>query len=424
MEGSLDLTVVRNFAIALAIGALVGLEREKKKEIEGDIGVGGLRTFILVAMTGAVSAWMSQSLSSPLVFVAALLAVAAGVVGGYVVQAGKNPRFYGMTTEVAAVAVCLLGGLCMVGYAEIAVALGIATSAVLAFKEPMHRLVGKIATEDIYAGVKLLIASFIVLPLLPDRTVDPWGAINPYKLWLLVILISALSLVGYVAVRWLGPERGTAITGLAGGLASSTAVTLTFAKQSRVEPYESSTLALGILVAWLVMAVRIVVLVAIANVDLLPWATPPFAAAAVATLVLAAVAWRRGVAEDKALPHPVPVKNPFSLTEAAKFALLFASILLVVRLVQTYAPGRGLYPVAALAGLTDVDAITLSMAGYAAEGNDPRTATIAIAIAAIANTVVKGGYVLAVGAPPLKRQIAVATVVISAAIALGLLFLR
>lgn len=424
MDAALDLIVVRNFAIALAIGALVGLEREKKKELEGDIGVGGLRTFILVAMTGAASAWMSTSLESPLVFVAALIAVAAGVVGGYVVQAGKNPRFYGMTTEVAAVVVCLLGGLSMIGYAGIAVALGIATSAVLAFKEPMHRLVGRIATEDIYAGVKLLIASFIVLPLLPDRTIDPWGAINPYKLWLLVVLISALSLIGYVAVRWLGPERGTAITGLAGGLASSTAVTLTFARQSRDEPHESSTLALGILIAWFVMAARVVVLVAIANAALLAWVIPPFAAAAGMTLALAAIAWRKGVAGERAQRHPLPVRNPFSLTEAVKFAALFAAILLGVRLVQTYAPGRGIYAVAALAGLTDVDAITLSMAGYAGEGNDPRTAAIAIAIAAIANTLVKGGYVVAVGAPPLKRMTTVATIAIVGATAAGLLLVR
>ncbi len=181
MGDMLDLLVIRNFAIALAIGALVGLEREKKKEIEGDIGVGGLRTFILIAMTGAVGGWLTQVLGSPWILIAALLAVALGVVAGYAIQGLRNPRFYGMTTEVAAVVVCLLGGVCLLGHPEIAVALGIATSAVLAFKEPLHRLVAKIGTDDIYAGVKLLVASFIVLPLLPDRAIDPWGAINPLE---------------------------------------------------------------------------------------------------------------------------------------------------------------------------------------------------------------------------------------------------
>jgi uncharacterized membrane protein (DUF4010 family) len=420
----LDLLVFRNFAIALAIGALVGLEREKKKELEGDIGVGGLRTFILIAMTGAVGGWMSQVVGSPWILVAALLAVAAGVVAGYVVQGLRNPRFYGMTTEVAAVVVCLLGSACMLGYPEVAIALGIATSAVLAFKEPLHRLVARIGTEDIYAGVKLLIASFIVLPLLPDRTVDPWGAINPYKLWLLVVLISAISLVGYVAVRWLGPGRGTAVTGLAGGIVSSTAVTLTFAKQSRSEPHEASTLSLGILIAWLVMAVRIVVLVAIVDVTLVPTILPPLVGAAVATLAMAGLAWRQSVTEATAHPQEVPLKNPFSLTEAIKFALFFAAVLLVVRLVELYAPGRGFYAVAALAGLTDVDAITLSMTRYAGESGDARTAALAIAIGALSNTLVKGGYVVALGAPALRRRIVVATAVIAAAVVIGMLLVR
>ncbi len=421
MADSLELLVFRNFAIALAIGALVGLEREKKKELEGDIGVGGLRTFILIAMTGAVGGWLSQVLGSPWVLIAALLAVAAGVVAGYAIQGLRNPRFYGMTTEVAAVVVCLLGGVCMLGYPEVAIALGIATSAVLAFKEPLHRLVARIGTEDIYAGVKLLIASFIVLPLLPDRAVDPWGAINPYKLWLLVVLISALSLVGYVAVRWLGPERGTAVTGLFGGVVSSTAVTLTFAKQSRNEPHEASTFSLGILIAWFVMAVRIVVLVAIVDAALVPAILPPFIGAGVATLAMAGLAWRRSVTEETAHPQEVPLKNPFSLTEAIKFALFFAAVLLVVRLVELYAPGRGFYAVAALAGLTDVDAITLSMTRYAGESGDARTAALAIAIAALSNTLVKGGYVVALGAPALRRQIVVATVAIAAAVVIGML---
>jgi len=420
----LDLLVIRNFAIALAIGALVGLEREKKKELEGDIGVGGLRTFILIAMTGAVGGWLSQVVGSPWILVAALLAVAAGVVAGYAIQGLRNPRFYGMTTEVAAVVVCLLGSVCLLGYPEVAIALGITTSAVLAFKEPLHRLVARIGTEDIYAGVKLLIASFIVLPLLPDRTVDPWGAINPYKLWLLVVLISAISLVGYVAVRWLGPERGTAVTGFFGGVVSSTAVTLTFAKQSRSEPHEASTFSLGILIAWLVMAVRIVVLVAIVDATLVPTILPPFIGAALATLAMAGLAWRQSVTEELAHAQEVPLKNPFSLTEAIKFALFFAAVLLVVRLVELYAPGRGFYAVAALAGLTDVDAITLSMTKYAGESGDARTAALAIAIGALSNTLVKGGYVVVLGAPELRRRIIVATVVIAVAVVIGMLLVR
>ena len=145
----------------------------------------------------------------------------------------EHDEQHGLTSEMAAIAVFLLGAMAVAGEAELAVALGVVTSAVLAFKQPLHGAVRRLDTQDVFAGLKLLIASFIVLPLLPDTTIDPWQAINPYKLWLLVVLISALSLAGYVAVRWLGSTHGSAITGLAGGLVSSTATTLNFARSSR-----------------------------------------------------------------------------------------------------------------------------------------------------------------------------------------------
>ena len=128
----------------------------------------------------------------------------------------------------------------MLGDQALAMGVGVITAAVLAYKQPLHGFVEKLGWDDVYAGVRLLIATFIALPLLPDRAIDPWGALNPYKLWLLVILISSLSLVGYVLTRWLGPTRGAALTGLTGGLVSSTAVTLSFSKEAREKPQEAT----------------------------------------------------------------------------------------------------------------------------------------------------------------------------------------
>jgi hypothetical protein len=233
MPSGPDARLVWGLAAALLIGALVGIEREKNKTESGDVGIGGVRTFILFALSGATAAWLSERLASPWVFVVALIGVAAMAVAGYLAQARVKPRSLGLTTEIASVFVYLLGGACVVGYVEVALALGVAASAILAYKQPLHDLVASLGTEDIEAGVKLLVATFIVLPLLPREAVDPWGAIEPHTVWLLVILIAGLSLVGYVATRALGPERGAAVTGLAGGLVSSTAVTLAFARQSR-----------------------------------------------------------------------------------------------------------------------------------------------------------------------------------------------
>jgi len=411
-----DARLVWGLTAAVLIGALVGIEREKSKAQSGNVGIGGVRTFILFSLTGAVAAWLSQILGSAWIFVAALGGVSALAVAGYLVQARARPGAVGLTTETAAVGVCLLGGACVVGYFQVALALGIAISAVLAYKQPLHALVAKLASDDIEAGVKLLVASFIVLPLLPREAIDPWGAIRPYSLWLLVVLIAALSLVGYVATRALGPGRGTAATGLAGGLASSTAVTLSFARRSREEGGATDdALAGGLLVAWGVMWVRMVVLAAFVHAPLMRALLLPFGALAAVTLGLAGLFLVRTRTEERKVGGAVALRNPFSLTSAIQFALLFAVVLLVVKVVQRNLPGQGYYVVAALAGLTDVDAITLSMATLVRDGGtDMARATGAIIVAGLTNTAVKGGLVVALASAALRRRALVATTLLLA----------
>jgi uncharacterized membrane protein (DUF4010 family) len=320
------LTFAVNFATAVLLGALVGIEREKRKAEEGETsGTAGLRTFTLLALLGAAAAWLSRSTSSPWILAVALLIVGAFVVAGYFVAARANPESTGLTTEVAAVVVFLLGAMVMFGHQELAIGLGVVTAAVLAYKQPLHSFVDKLGWDDVYAGLRLLIATFIALPLLPNKPIDPWGALNPYSLWLLVILISSLSLVGYVLTRMLGPARGTALTGLTGGLVSSTAVTLSFAKEGRDNPQNAGALTCGILLAWAVMLVRVIVLVAVVNRAPLAHVLVPFAVMAVVVGAFAAVLYFRGGSKDGTVAkRDLNVQNPFSLTAAAKFAALFA----------------------------------------------------------------------------------------------------
>lgn len=403
---------LRAFATALFIGALVGIEREKRQSDAPARGIGGLRTFILFAEAGAIAAWLSQAPGQSWIFAAVGACATALVIAGYLAAVRARPDDIGLTTEVAALVVFLLGGLAVVGNPALAVALAIATSAILAFKQPMHAGVERIGRDDLYAGLKLLVATFIVLPVLPDRTVDPWGALNPYRMWWLVILISGLSLIGYVATRWLGSGRGVPLTGLFGGVVSSTAVTLSFARRSRDEPDDAAladALAAGILLAWAVMFVRVAVEVSVVHPALLSELAVPLGALALASGIAAAIAYQRA---DRT-PQPdgdVPLHNPFSLMAAIRFASIFAVVLLVVSLVQHYAPGRGLYGVAALAGLTDVDAITLSMAGTARDGSVPgATAAGAILVAAITNTLVKLALAVGLGGGALARRLGAAT---------------
>jgi uncharacterized membrane protein (DUF4010 family) len=403
------LATAGDFAIALLLGALVGIEREKRKSEEDDTGhIAGLRTFTLLALLGAVAGWLSRETSSPWMLATALLTVGAFVTAGYFVNAKPGPDAKGLTTEVAAPIVFLLGAMVMLGHQAVAIGLGVVTAAVLAYKQPLHGFVERLGWDDVYAGVRLLIATFIALPLLPDRAIDPWGALNPYKLWLLVILISSLSLVGYVLTRWLGPARGAALTGLTGGLVSSTAVTLSFSREARDNPQNKAALACGILLSWAVMFVRVLVLVAVVNRALLTQVLVPFAVmAAVIGGCAAFLYFRGGSADGTAAKGELHLRNPFSLIEAAKFAALFAVVLLATKFVQAHFPPSGLYAVAALAGLTDVDAITLSMAEFAQSG-EAGVAVIAIVIAALSNTLVKCGMAFVVAGTALGKPLLIA----------------
>jgi uncharacterized membrane protein (DUF4010 family) len=414
MPPVVNVEAVWNFATALLIGAMLGIERERHRREHDEQTIGGLRTFILFTLIGALGGWLTLTLDSPWILAAALLAALAPVIAGYAISARTQPDALGLTTELAAVAAFLLGAMTTLGYRELAVGLGVAVAAVLAYKQPLHSIVDRLDREDVYAGLRLLIATFIVLPLLPDQPVDPWGVLRPRSLWMLVLLISSLSLVGYVATRLLGAGRGIPLTGLTGGLVSSTAVTLAFSRQSREAAYADAVpaLASGILLAWGVMFVRVIVEVLVVNRALLPALALPFGAMALVTVI--AAWWLRRSTSPAAHAQDVPLRNPFSLTEAAKFAAFFALVLLIVKLVQTYAPGRGLYFVAALAGTTDVDAITLSMAQYARNGS-VAVAAQAITVAALANTLIKTAMVASLGSRTLRKPILLAAVAVVAA---------
>jgi uncharacterized membrane protein (DUF4010 family) len=416
MECQELLDIALNFATAILLGALIGIEREKRKEEGHDAsGIAGLRTFTLIALFGAAAGWLSHQTASPWVLAGGLLIVGTFVVAGYFVAARTDPESTGLTTEIAAVIVFLLGAMVMLGFSALAVGLGVVTAAVLAYKRPLHGFVDKLGWDDVYAGLTLLIATFIALPLLPDEPIDPWGALNPYTLWLLVILISSLSLVGYVLTRLLGTARGTALTGLTGGLVSSTAVTLSFAKDARDKPKTAPALACGILLSWAVMFARVIVLVAAVNGALLTHVVLPFTVMTVVVGGFAAYQYFASSSKNgKAAKSSVTVRNPFSLVAAAKFAALFAVVLLAVKIVQQNFPPSGLYAVAALSGLVDVDAITLSMAELAKSG-DASVAVVSMVITAIANTITKCAMAFAIAGAALGRPLLAATIATLAA---------
>jgi len=415
----MDATLV-GFVIALLIGALIGIEREKTQRQSGQESATGIRTFILIAQAGAIAAWLSREASQPLVFVAIGVVSAALVLAGYRAHVNKVPGAFGLTTEFAAVVTYLLGGVALFGYPRLAVGLAIVTSTVLAFRNILHGVVERIGWADIFAALKLLIVIFIVLPVVPREPVDPWGVLNPYTMTWLVIMIAGLSLLGYVIARWLGPGRGAVVTGLAGGLVSSTAVTLSLSRRSADtrDAAAGAAFAGGILLAWAVMFVRVIVEAFVVNSALARHLVVPMGVMALFATAGAILSLRAG-GRVNGTGKSLVLKNPFSLSFAVKFALLFAAVTVVANRAQELVSERAVYAVAAIAGLTDVDAITLSMAREVDHAS-PSTAITAITIAVLANTLVKTGLVWWLGSRALLARILPTALVIVAGAAVSL----
>jgi len=284
--------------------------------------------------------------------------------------------------------------------------IAVASGGVLALKDWLHRLARLIESADIEATLKFAIVSIIILPLVPNQNFGPppLDVLNPYKIWLMVVLISGLNFASYLLVKVVGAEHGIGLTGLLGGLVSSTAVTLGFAQRSRQEPRQASPLALGILVAWTVMFFRVVVLVAAVNRELVARLALAQGAFGLTSLVICLILWRRQRTTEKASVSAS--ENPFELGEAIRFGLLFGVITFVAKAAQVYLGDAGLYLAGAIAGLTDVDAIALSMSQLSLTSPaNAEAATFTIVIAVASNTLVKTGMAGFLGAPSLRRII-------------------
>jgi uncharacterized membrane protein (DUF4010 family) len=392
------------FGAALAIGFLVGLQREYAHGGPGREIFAGERTLALMGLVGCTAAMAADVLASPWPFVGVILLMGGMIAVAYSVGASRGG--VGMTTEVAALVTVLAGALCYWDYLALAAALAVATTVLLSLKLEMDIFVQRITREDVYATLKFAVITAIVLPVLPNQAFGPppLDVLNPYEIWLMVVFISGISFLGYVLIKVVGARQGIGLTGLLGGLVSSTAVTLSFAERSQRETELAKPFALAVTVAWTMMFPRVIVEVAALNTALLRVLWLPMAASALVGLAYCIYLYLSQRTREEG---GVVVSNPFELGPAVKFGLLYAVILLISKAAQTYLGNPGVYLSSILAGLADVDAITLSVAelSRAAGGVDLITAERAIVLAAMSNTVVKGGIVLTSGSPALRRAV-------------------
>ncbi|MBS3966509.1 MAG: MgtC/SapB family protein [Truepera sp.] len=400
--------VIWSFLVATLLGLLIGLERERKREQLGSI-FAGVRTFALFALFGAVTGQLAQ-LTNLLLAVVGLAVLGLLILIGY--WRSSTGEKIGGTSEVAAFVTFGLG--LLAGYDQLVVALAgaVLTTAVLSLKDELHTLAGAVTRADLYAVVQFAAVSLVILPLVPDDNLGPWGVWNPRTIWLLVVLISGISFVGYLSAKAIGAKRGIGLSGLLGGMASSTAVALSFSERSKANPGLSLVLAVGVLGASAVMVPRLLILLGIVQPNLIAPLLLPFGALFVVTTLGGALVYRLSRRQPVA---SVQFNNPFELKTALTFALLFAIILVAARAAQEFFGASGLYLASLLAGLTQLDAITLTLGQEVGKGLEVTVAVRAMAVAIAGNSLFKASLAVMLGSRPFGRAILLTLLLAAAA---------
>jgi uncharacterized membrane protein (DUF4010 family) len=404
------------FLTSLAIGLLIGLERERNPSAKA-----GLRTFALVAVFGTLAALLSDKLGTPWMLVAGLIAVAGMIVAAYI-NSPTEENDPGTTTVIALLLCYGLGAMIWFGLAKLAVMIAIGITALLYFKPELRGISQRLQRRDLVAVLQFSVLTFIILPILPNQNYGPYNAFNPHQAWLMVVLISGLSLTGYTALQMVGTRYGAPLLGVFGGLASSTATTLIYSKHGKGNQAMQSLAASVIVIASMVVLVRLFVVSSVLAYGSLPALIPLFAGGLFAGLIVALYNWRK---MDRATELFIPeTSNPAELHAAIGFGLLYVVVLLFTAWMADVAGSQGLYAVAFASGLTDVDAIVLSSLRLLNLGQlSEQQAVIAIAIGFLSNLVFKFGMVIAIGGWGLARQVAVGFAAISLGVLAGLVAL-
>lgn len=381
-------------ALAFGIGLMIGIERGwQTRDMAAGTRVLGMRTIALTGLLGGALGLVGQLTNDTVTALGAAGFVAFMIV--IYVTGLKQDAGRGATTEVAAILTFILGITAVRGDVTVAAAVGVVAAATLGFKEPLHKWVKRIDEGELTAALKLLLISVVILPVLPDRGYGPGETINPYLLWWIVVIIAAISFASYVSIRVFGEKAGTAGVGALGGLVSSTATTIAFARFAKTHPQGARTAATGIALAGAVMFVRSLALTGILFRDALPLLWPPLTAAAVASAIVAAVLGfgRRSKDADGGLV----VEPSADITTGIKFVLAFAVIAIATHYARAYFGASGGMAAAALGGLVDVDATNATMARLGASGAASAVEVVGAVVLAVAvNSIAKGIYAVAV----------------------------
>jgi uncharacterized membrane protein (DUF4010 family) len=402
-----NVQTLTRLVVALAIGLLIGLERgwEQREMAEGE-RVAGFRTFGLVGLLGAATVVIAEGGNLTIAAVVLVLGFIAAL--GYY-RRSRTRRGQSATGMVALLLTFALGAMAGRGLLEAASSAAVVVTLLLSVKPELHGFLRRIERKELLGTIRLLLISVVMLPVLPDRGLGPWHALNPYRLWWMVVLVAGISYLGYLADRLWGGRRGSLVTGLFGGLASSTAVAVALSRRSPSSRRYSDSLAAGIVVASSVMFPRLFVVVLVVAAALARRLAAPIAAAALVGLAgaVALTVRQRGEPEQRG-EESMRLRNPLDLSTAFKFGVLLTVIMVGARAVGRWGGDRGLYLAAGAAGLADVDAIALSVASMWSHGEvSASAAATAVLIAAAVNTLMKSAIAFVLGGGRLGVRVAV-----------------
>lgn len=376
-----------NFGIALGLGALIGLEREyTQMQRGGSRGWGGVRTFPLIALLGALIGFFSEKYSVSLAAIG-FSAVAALIIISHYVFASKRERI-GITSEVAGMVTFFVGTLSYLGMFVLAVAVTVIMTLLLYHRFELHRFAERMKAEELYSTIKFALIAFVILPILPDKAYGPFELFNPYKVWLLVVLVSAISFIGYILVKWIG-TRGSQLAAFLGGFVSSTATTLSILSEKEKARGYSSAL-FRVLVSNAAMIIKILVLVFIVKRAVFIGLLGPLGLMLLGTLVAGFFLY------EKAPSSKLELRSPFTLKPALEFAGMFSVVLFLVKLATFYYGHNGIYAITFISGLVDADSTVLSTLQLTTD-NFVATAATAAVLAVVANTITKVGWAFAFG---------------------------
>ncbi|HZS05375.1 MAG TPA: DUF4010 domain-containing protein [Blastocatellia bacterium] len=404
----------QQLGIALGLGLLVGMQRESASS-----RLAGVRTFPLVTILGTACAFLAQSFGG-WVIAAGLVSLAGLIFIGKTVEIKTDNPDPGLTTEVALLLMFAVGAYLVVGHQEAAIAIGGGVAVLLQFKGQMHGFVAKLGENDLKAIMQFVLISLVILPVLPNRPYGPYAVLNPRNIWWMVVLIVGISLGGYIIYKFFGERAGVVLGGVLGGLISSTATTISYAKRTTQAPESVNIAALVIMIASAVVYARLQLVIATVAPPFLPAASPPLSALLVLLVALSVVLWLR----SRKTGNRMPVQgNPSELKSALLFGLLYAVVLFVVAAARERFGNRGLFVVAGLSGLTDVDAITLSTSQLVTSGRlGADQGWRVIVVATLSNLIFKAGAVAMLGHRELLVKVASLYGIVLAAGALMLIF--